>query len=74
MSDTNTRAGGDCYHNTILSYTCRYRKNPKLAIQKQENLTVVFKFIKEDEKIELVNIGQYNDLCLCSEDVIVQLV
>ena len=36
----------------------RYKKSPRIAIQKQENLTVVFKFMKEDEKIELVNIGE----------------
>ena len=29
-----------------------------MQVQKQENLSVVFKFMKVDEKIELVNIGK----------------
>ena len=29
-----------------------------MQVQKQENLSVVFRFMKVDEKIELVNIGK----------------
>lgn len=42
----------------------RYNKKPMAPLIKQENLAQAFKFMKEVEKIHLVNIGQLKDEAL----------
>ena len=38
---------------------CRYYASPKSQIQKIQNLTIVLRFLKEEEKIQLKGISKF---------------
>jgi len=42
-----------------VNFYHRYKQKPRMDVHKRENLTIVFQFMINVEKIPLVNIGEF---------------
>ena len=42
-----------------LPYSIRYYQKPRLPVHRSENLEKAFRFMTEEEKLHLVNIGKF---------------